>query len=288
MSIRKKFRESSHLCQFAFIFSPYVYIIEGRYLKMTQTYIDTFARVEHKFMITKAQAEEITGMIGDHLKDDAHPQYTLHNIYYDSPDSQMIAASLEHPMYKEKLRLRSYGDPVEGMPVFAEIKKKYDGIVYKRRTMLDLDDAERFLDHRDRRYVKDRTGAEISFMLERYSAERKLYISYSRRAYAGKQEADVRITFDTDIRYRTDHLDLFARTEDKPLLDEDQVLMEVKVMNRYPLWLTDALTEMHICRTSFSKYGKIYTLMHASPAHGQIYNCGIMPQTEVRQCLVQY
>ena len=41
--------------------------------------------------------------------------------------------SLGNPLYKEKIRLRSYGIAKSDSPVYMEIKKKSEGIVYKRR-----------------------------------------------------------------------------------------------------------------------------------------------------------
>lgn len=67
--------------------------------------------------------------------------YTITNLYYDTPDDYLIRAPLSDPVYKEKLRLRAYGVPEKNSKVFLEIKKKYDGLVNKRRTALGLDEA---------------------------------------------------------------------------------------------------------------------------------------------------
>ena len=58
---------------------------------------------------------------------------------------RLIRASLEKPAYKEKLRLRSYGVTEPGGEVFLELKKKYKGIVYKRRITLPEDAAGEFI-----------------------------------------------------------------------------------------------------------------------------------------------
>ncbi len=208
--------------------------------------MDTFKRVEHKYLITQDDKIQFLNMISEFIKEDAYPKYSLHNIYYDSEDYIMIRKSIEGLNYKEKLRVRSYGNPTD-TNVYFEIKKKYDGIVYKRRT--SKNDTNNQVMH------------EISYMKDFYDAKPKLFISYDREAYAGSKEKDVRITFDTNIQYRVDDLSLYGSNEDISLFQNNEVLMEIKVMDRYPLWLTKALSSLNIQRTSFSKYGTIYKKM---------------------------
>lgn len=214
------------------------------------TYTETFERVEHKYLLTKKQANKLFDLIQDHIEPDVYPRYTLYNIYYDSDDFQMISKSIEGPQYKEKLRVRSYGEVDEDGFIYLEMKKKYDGIVYKRRIQIPsvTETANSF-----------QIKKELAYMKDFYQADKKVFIAYDRVAYAGIHESDVRITFDTNIRYRFDHLKLSDVYEDKYLLNDDQVLLEIKVMNRYPLWLTHALSSLKLTRTSFSKYGTIYS-----------------------------
>lgn len=214
------------------------------------TYTETFERVEHKYLLTKKQANKLFDLIQDHIEPDVYPRYTLYNIYYDSDDFQMISKSIEGPQYKEKLRVRSYGEVDEDGFIYLEMKKKYDGIVYKRRIQIPsvTETANSF-----------QIKKELAYMKDFYQADKKVFIAYDRVAYAGIHESDVRITFDTNIRYRFDHLKLSDVYEDKYLLNDDQVLLEIKVMNRYPLWLTHALSFLKLTRTSFSKYGTIYS-----------------------------
>lgn len=221
------------------------------------TYIDTFERVEHKYLLTKNQAEDFYKEIHMYLKNDIYPQYALHNLYYDASDNIMIRRSIEGPYYKEKLRIRSYGEPSSDSFVYLEMKKKYAGIVYKRRIQLKEYEVNDFFENK--LYTNEQIGNEIKYMKEFYDARPKMFIGYDRRAFAGIYEPDVRITFDTNIRYRLDHLSLHDDHKDEYLLNDEQVLMEIKVMNRYPLWLSQTLTKMKINRTSFSKYGEIYT-----------------------------
>ena len=61
---------------------------------------------------------------------------TIRNIYFDTETYRLIRRSMEKPSYKEKLRVRSYQQADPADPVFVEIKKKYDSVVYKRRLTL--------------------------------------------------------------------------------------------------------------------------------------------------------
>ncbi len=208
--------------------------------------MDTFKRVEHKYLINQELKDKFLKEIQGNIKEDIYPKYSLHNVYYDSKDYTMIRKSIEGLNYKEKLRVRSYGNPTD-TNVYFEIKKKYDGIVYKRR--VSIDDEHSQVMH------------EINYMKDFYDARPKLFISYDREAYAGVHENDVRITFDTNIQYRSNDLSLYASQDETRLFQHDEVLMEIKVMDRYPLWLIEALSSLNIQRTSFSKYGTIYTKM---------------------------
>lgn len=212
-------------------------------------YTETFERVEHKYLLTKQEANQLFELIKDHIVEDVYPRYTLYNIYYDSDDYQMIRKSIEGPQYKEKLRLRSYGEVKDDGFMYLEMKKKYDGIVYKRRIQIpSINETSN----------SSQIKKELQYMKDFYEAKEKVFIAYDRIAYSAKNESDVRITFDTNIRYRFENLKLTDIYDDNYLLNDDQVLLEVKVMNRYPLWLTHALSSLKLTRTSFSKYGTIY------------------------------
>ena len=112
--------------------------------------IEVFNRYEKKYMLDKEQYEAVINKMSSHMEVDAYNKdnkfYMISNIYYDTPDDRLIRASIEKPAYKEKMRVRSYGVPGIDDIVFVEIKKKYSGIVNKRRTGIKLGDAYDYLD----------------------------------------------------------------------------------------------------------------------------------------------
>ncbi len=219
-----------------------------------------FKRYEKKFLISRAQYEAMLAGMRDHMDPDAHARYTICNLYYDTDDWRLIRDSLEKPVYKEKLRMRSYGPAGEADPVFIEIKKKYDGVVYKRRIVLPAGAAAAYMAGSP---LGDPTqiSREIDWLRGRLPLKAKVFIAYDREAYAGAkgvENPELRITFDTGLRYREDRLDLREADDGKPLLSEDKVLMEIKIPDAAPLWLARLLSENGIRMCTFSKYGTYY------------------------------
>ncbi len=224
-----------------------------------QEYQQIFRRYETKYLLSKRQYHQILCEMEKSLKPDLHGLHTVSNIYYDTADFQMIRTSLEKPLYKEKLRLRCYGIPKSEDAVFMEIKKKYKGIVYKRRIMLPLIEAEASLQARNfTNSHEQQIAQELSWMLQKYQPEAKVVLSYDRSAYQGIEDPELRITFDQDIRFRQSIFDLSKGSWGHPLLPADQILMEIKIPGAMPLWLCELLNHNSIYPASFSKYGYCY------------------------------
>lgn len=217
----------------------------------------SFERYEKKYLLPPEKADMLQARLSEYMKPDEYGKYSLCNIYYDTPDWRLIRASIERPVYKEKLRLRSYGVALDTSNVFAEIKKKYDGVVYKRRVTVNASDAPGFL-ALEKELPLGQIGREIVSFQRFYSAAPRLYIGYSRTAFAGIEDSELRVTFDTDIKWRTTELDLRAGAHGTPLEIPGGVLMEIKVPGVYPLWLARLLSETGTFPTSFSKYGYCY------------------------------
>ena len=212
------------------------------------------------------------------------------SIYYDTIGSDLIIQSLLKPEYKMKLRLRSYGQPDGTKPVFLETKKKYKNIVYKRRIVLGEKEADDYLEFGIPHHVHNNTADEIDYIMNFYNPEAKVLIAYDRECYSSTTENDVRITLDTNIRYRTDHVTLYEDGSEKKLA-EGVVMLEVKAMDRYPMWLVRILSEMNLRRTSFSKYGTIYSIDHRPEAvHTASQNtyAALNYRKENPLCSVQY
>ena len=216
-----------------------------------------FKRYELKFLLSEAQCKRLLKDIDEKILPDRYPTSQICNLYYDTPDWELIRASLDHPVYKEKLRLRSYGVPNENSKVFLELKKKYEDLVYKRRETFLLSSANSFL---ERPESFSQITREIEYVLSFYRRlQAAMAIFYDRHSYVGAEDPSLRITFDRDILYRDYDLDLTRGIYGERALPIGTVLMEVKCAGAIPLWLCRSLSELGIKKTSFSKYGKAYT-----------------------------
>ena len=224
--------------------------------------IHVMSRVEKKYKINTHTYHQIIEAIAPHTTLDAYNEktdfYTVSNIYYDTPDSDLIRLSLSKPEYKEKIRLRTYGVPNENDKVYLEIKKKYRKMVNKRRASFSLQDAYAFMQTKTPPINVHQTQIvnELAFALDRYNPVPKVYLSYDRRAYFG--ENGLRITFDTNIRTRRHDLRLELGDYGTPLLGGDTWLMEIKAESAFPMWLTRLLAQHNVFPNSFSKYGTEY------------------------------
>lgn len=217
-----------------------------------------FKRREKKYLLTEKQYEAFIDRAAPYIKKDRYGEYTICNLYYDTDDYQLIRASIEKPEYKEKLRLRSYGVPGPADKVFIEIKKKYEGTVYKRRSILSLRQAEAYLDRGIKPQSEDQIIKEIEYFINFYHTKAKVYLAYDREAFAGGDRGDLRITFDRNIRSRDYDLSLGAGDYGQRLLPEGACLMEIKACRAMPLELAHILSELKIYPRSFSKYGNVY------------------------------
>ena len=220
-----------------------------------------FTRYELKYLVTKEQKAELLKLIDLYMTPDEFGQSSIYNLYYDTATFLLIRRSLDKPVYKEKLRLRSYLRADSDTQVFLELKKKHKDIVYKRRISLSEENATGYFENAF--HLPDtQIGREIDYFKNIYEdLAPRVWITYDRQAFFGKQDDDFRITFDENILWREEDLSLCSEKYGNLLLDEDLVLMEVKVTGGMALWLTHFLTENQIYKTSFSKYGNVYKEM---------------------------
>lgn len=220
-----------------------------------------FTRYELKYLVTKEQQKELLKLIDLYMTPDEFGQSSIYNLYYDTATFLLIRRSLDKPVYKEKLRLRSYLRADSDTQVFLELKKKHKDIVYKRRISLSEENATGYFENAF--HLPDtQIGREIDYFKNIYEdLAPRVWITYDRQAFFGKQDDDFRITFDENILWREEDLSLCSEKYGNLLLDEDLVLMEVKVTGGMALWLTHFLTENQIYKTSFSKYGNVYKEM---------------------------
>ncbi len=208
-------------------------------------------------MLNQKQYELFLEKINNYIIEDKYFKYKICSIYFDTNNYDLIRNSLEKPIYKEKVRIRSYGKAKDDDKIFFEIKKKYKGITNKRRTTLTYENLKKYL---NKHKVPDNSNIqifnELDYLMNFYELKPKVFISYDRISFISKENKNLRITFDTNLNYRLNELNL--EKENGRLFNNDKYILEIKTLDSFPIWLVKALSELKIYPTSFSKYGSIY------------------------------
>lgn len=234
----------------------------------SMNYKNIFERYELKYLLTPKQKDAIFSGMQNYMQGDQYQNSTICNIYFDTPDFLLIRRSLEKPLYKEKLRMRSYGISKPDSTIFVELKKKYKSVVYKRRTSMTQSQAEHYLCKGYSLKHSSQITREIDYFCDFYqNLQPTVFLSYQREAFSGIYEEDLRITFDENILWRQEQLSLCTGIYGTAILPPGTTLMEIKTAGAMPLWLTKILSEHHIYKTSFSKYGKAYEAILQARLH---------------------
>ena len=234
-------------------------------------YIEVFKRSEIKYLINEKQYEELFSFLQTMARVDDYGLSRINNIYFDTPDYRLIRTSLEKPVYKEKIRLRTYGETHNDTNSFIEIKKKYDGIVYKRRIAGKYLDAYEYMTGKRDRLDDSQISKEIEGFMNMYKHLKPVMtICYDRIAMAGIEDESFRVTFDSNISWNDRCLDLrwvnrkdllLPRSIGRQITKPGPSMMEIKVTNAFPMELSKKMSELGIFPVSFSKYGRAYTQM---------------------------
>lgn len=235
----------------------YLFKIKANGVKTLGTQL-VFKRTEKKYLVDSEQYNNLIESIKENMLSDEYGKYTICNIYFDTQNFDLIRNSIEKPVFKEKLRLRSYGVPTQDSLTFLEIKRKYKGTVYKRRISLPYCDMMDALSNGEFNFADNQVTKEIEYFIKYYSVVPKVFLAYDREAYKGVKDKGLRITFDTNIRSRETELELSRGDYGELLLNEDLRIMEIKTDLAMPIWLCEALNQNKIYPTSFSKYGNVY------------------------------
>ena len=230
----------------------------------------TFKRYETKYMLTRPQKAKLISIMKEHMEADCHGRSSILSLYLDTPDFLLVRRSIEKPLYKEKLRIRSYGVADADGIVFLELKKKFNSVVYKRREEMSEKQLEQYLETQVP-CKHTQIMRELDYSMHRYgNPSPSILISYEREAFFGTNDSEFRMTFDENILWRDYDLSLCSPIYGTSLLQPGQILLEVKTANAVPLWLVHFLSANNIRSVSFSKYGKAY-LTKINKTDGGVY-----------------
>lgn len=229
--------------------------------------ISTFKRYEKKYLITGQQLDDILPTLLEYMELDPFciggKEYRIYSIYYDTDNHDVIRQNSSKPVYKEKMRIRSYYDLKDPEDkIFMEIKKKSDGQGNKRRIKLKIREIEPFVNDgilpETKDYLSAQVAKELAYYLKRNKVHPALYVQYDRLALFGKEDKNFRMTFDRNVRTRRSNFQFGESDEDELLLPGGEYIMEIKILGAMPLWLTRLLSEKGLFSRGFSKYGVRY------------------------------
>lgn len=216
-------------------------------------------RYELKYILNPLQRKYLEEKLDGNMRIDSYGLTSIASLYYDTPDYRLIRNSIDKPEFKEKMRLRSYGIATESSNVYLEIKRKAYGIVYKRRIQTKIPYVNKFINGKTDICEGGQINREMTAFRNYYKVLMPAcLIIYDRVAYY-QPNGDLRLTIDGNPRYRMEDLDLTSSMDGISLLDDGYSILEIKVQNSIPLWLTHILSDGCIYKSSFSKYGKAYT-----------------------------
>lgn len=227
--------------------------------------IRKFNRFELKYLITLQQAEQFKTALRAYLVSDEHSnnngRYALSSLYYDSPDLRCYWEKEYGIRFRRKLRIRRYetDEPLtEESPVFLEIKQRVDRVTQKRRAMLSYGEALRLCNDRQLPDYAPKDKAlieEIYVFLWQYNLRPVSIVRYDRQAFVGTEyDIGLRVTFDTALSFQSHHLHLHEELSALPMLPPNQVVMEIKVNEHMPFWLTELIADHNLKMVRLSKY----------------------------------
>lgn len=228
-----------------------------------------FDRIEKKYLITKSQKKNLLKVVKEHMKKDGYHKSEVFNLYFDTDSYDFIIQSIDQPVFKEKLRARSYGGYDR---VFLEIKTKLrdkddQNPGFKRRVMITNDDFSELISKKTTavelalRKIETKhdlqIAKEIDYLIKKFDLKPKILVMYDRESYKGDER--LRLTFDENLNYRNYNLGFFRQKDDKIYFkDKRKIILEIKAHGVLPLWLVKALSENRIYPQRFSKIGTVF------------------------------
>ena len=220
-------------------------------------YESKFNRIEQKYLLTKEQYQELFRCIDDFIEKDKFYSSKICNVYFDNVNEELTTHSIEKPLFKQKVRLRSYGVPSLDDDVFLEVKTKYKSVVTKRRIKIGLKEFYEYFKG-DKKNLKKQIMSEIDYLFRYFDLKPFYFLAYDRKSYHGRDDNELRITIDENLRSRRNDLFLEKGDEGNYYFDNEIYIMEIKYLNALPLWLVQRLSDLRIYPTSFSKLGSVY------------------------------
>ncbi|WP_435798103.1 polyphosphate polymerase domain-containing protein [Streptomyces antibioticus] len=227
--------------------------------------LHAFNRFELKYLVPVEQAADIRDELAERMDRDLHSPvggYGVWSLYYDTPQLRFYWEKIEGLKFRRKLRIRHYGDldgVTDDSPVCVEIKQRVNRVTQKRRITLPYGTARRLCDGRELVEHSAKEGAFIHEVLElvvRLNLQPTAVTGYQREALVGRDaDTGLRVTFDRRVRGRDRDFHFGAETpENRFTIPPHMSVMEIKVNERTPHWITDLAARRNLNLVRISKY----------------------------------
>lgn len=225
--------------------------------------IEIFRRREQKYLITTKQYKELVLQMSPYMRHDKNGKdgkYTITSLYFESPDHTIYYETKNKLKFRQKLRLRVYDETDINGTAFFEVKQKHKKVVNKRRMVLPLAEAYRYLYSEapipldDFNTSNKQVLREIDYFKNLFNLQPEMIVSYDRHAFHGINDDQLRVTFDLNLRCRNDDLSLEHGPHGENFIDKNLVVLEVKVNDSVPLWLTRILQDLNCEQRGASKF----------------------------------
>jgi hypothetical protein len=226
--------------------------------------IRAFNRFELKYIADRRLVESFRAQLASRLDRDAHGVdgfYPIWSRYYDTRDLRFYWEKIDGERFRRKLRIRHYGTPdelTEESPVWVEIKQRVSRVTQKRRVRLAYADALRLCDGQEPHAwdaVDQPVIEEMLVLTGQLQLRPVTVIGYVREAYLGREEeGGLRVTIDSRVRGRDRDLDLRSPSEHRFIVQPHLSVVEIKVNERVPYWLTELVARNNLSITRISKY----------------------------------
>ncbi|WP_371749165.1 polyphosphate polymerase domain-containing protein [Streptomyces sp. NBC_00280] len=261
--------------------------------------LHAFNRFELKYLVPVEQAAGIRDELAERMDRDPNSPvggYGVWSLYYDTPQLRFYWEKIEGLKFRRKLRIRHYGD-LDGVtdesPVCVEIKQRVNRVTQKRRITLPYGTARQLCDGRELVEHSPKERAFVHEVLElvvRLNLQPTAITGYQREALVGRHaDTGLRVTFDRRIlgRDRDFHFGI-ATPENRFTVPPHMSVMEIKVNERTPHWITDLAARRNLNLVRVSKYVQsveAFGLAPRSVFHVNEADCP--PPTSTEQSLPQ-